>query len=180
MERKFYIFHTVERTFFQEQVGVLAALLQLSLVIYLLVALLLIVQTWILHSLKHTYFEFYSDQSVCHRQSRWYRIHLAPSGQEQGAVGGKEGEPLPLVRSSSIVCQETKAMAREVRPGLAVEVISFILSFGFCPSDTISWCRCSQWTSQLPTRRRLRKQSWHTEAVLITHMRWGNLILLLS
>ena len=30
----------------------------------------------------------------------------------------------PTCRSSSIVCQETKAMAREVRPGLAVEVIS--------------------------------------------------------
>ena len=33
---KFYIFHTIEWTFFQEQVGVLAALLQLSLVIIFL------------------------------------------------------------------------------------------------------------------------------------------------
>ena len=39
MDRKFYMFHPIEWTFFQEQVGVLAVLLQLSLVIYLLLAL---------------------------------------------------------------------------------------------------------------------------------------------
>ena len=34
------MFHPIEWTFFQEQVGVLAVLLQLSLVIYLLLALI--------------------------------------------------------------------------------------------------------------------------------------------
>ena len=63
-------------------------------------------------------------------------------------------------------------MAREVRPGLAVEVISFILSFGFCPlSDTISCCAGAAngpvnrrqggvWESNLGTPRQCWSPLW--------------------
>ena len=62
MERKFYMFHPIEWTFFQEQAGGLAVLLQLSLVIYLLLALIFNRSRQFFTPSNNIDFEFYSDQ----------------------------------------------------------------------------------------------------------------------
>ena len=56
------MFHPIEWTFFQEQVGVLAVLLQLSLVIYLLLALIFNRSRQFFTPSNNIDFEFYSDQ----------------------------------------------------------------------------------------------------------------------